>query len=123
MSDNQSDNSDRWGYGAATAQLPTPLEEAEAELREAQALVRQLEEQLEEAKRALTRAKGKVQIVRDRPTWKKIFCPQTITTLQNVYTICMQTGYSYALWNGRIYRAGLPGEGMMDTGMLESDIE
>ena len=92
-------------------------------MREAQELLWTLEEQLEEAKRNLTRAKGKAQVLRDRPTWRKIFCPQVITTLPNLYTICMQTGYSYALWNGRIYRAGLPGEGMMDTGMIESDIE
>lgn len=122
MSDNQSDNSDRWGYGAATAQPPTAIEEAEAALRDAQELVWALEEQLEEAKRQLTRAKGRVQIVRDRPSWKKIFCPQTIMTLQSIYTACMQTGYTYALWNGRIYRAGNPSEGMVDTGMMESDI-
>ncbi len=120
MSDNQSENAKDWGIYAA--QPPTPLEEAESAVREAQSLVWTLEEQLEQAKRDFVRAKGKLQVLKDKPSWRKIFCPQTITTLPNIYTVCMQTGYSYALWNGRIYRAGQPGEGMVDTGMLEGDI-
>lgn len=119
MSDNQSENNDRWGQSAPVSEI----DRADAAVRDAQELVWLLEEQLEEAKRNFTRAKGKLQLLKDKPTWRKIFCPQTITTLQNIYTVCMQTGYSYALWNGRIYRAGLPGEGMVDTGMLEEDIK
>lgn len=120
MSDNQSDNSTDWG--AMTAQPLTPIEEADIAVREAQELIWTIEEQLVEAKRQHLRAKGRAQVLRDRPTWKKIFCPQIITTLPNLYTICMQTGYSYALWNGKIFRAGQPGEGMVDTGMVEADI-
>ena len=106
-----------------TPKVKSEIDMAQDAVRDAQELVWSLEEQLEEAKRQHIRAKGKLQILKDRPTWKKIFCPQTITTLQQIYTTCMQTGYSYALWNGRIYRAGMAGEGMVDTGMLEDDIK
>ena len=122
MSDNQTDNSVDCNT-QAVFNPTTALELAEIAVRDAQTLVWTLEEQLEEAKRDFVRAKGKLQLLKDKPTWRKIFCPQTITTLQNIYTICMQTGYSYALWNGRIYRAGQPGEGMVDTGMREEDIK
>lgn len=118
MSDNQSQNSDRWGQSAPV----TEIDLADGAVKNAEQLVRTLEQQLEEAKRNLVRANGRLQVLKDKPSWKKIFCPQTITSLQQIYTTCMQTGYKYALWNGSIYMAGNPSEGMVDTGMIEGDI-
>jgi hypothetical protein len=95
---------------------------AEAGLEVALGNVMVAEDALEEAKRALTRAEGRLLLAKNAPTWKKILCPGIQTDLRQLYTNCMQLGYSYALFNGRIYVAGPPAKGMIDTGLTEEDI-
>lgn len=89
----------------------------------AELAVFQAEEALLEAKRVLKITEGRRWIVKDSPTWKQIFVPQMLMTPDQLYTQCMQTGYRYVLWNGRIYRAGRPGEQLIDTGVFEEDIK
>jgi len=100
----------------------TKLSQATATVEAAKQHVWQCEEALSDAKRALLRAEAERKLILDPPTWKLVFVPKLLTTPQDLYTTCMQTGYQYALWNGRIFAAGAPGEGMVDTGMLEGDI-
>jgi hypothetical protein len=99
------------------------LESAAAAVESAKQAVWQAEEALIDAKRALSLAEGRHWIAKDRPTWKQIFVPGVIMQPHELYTYCMQTGYSYALWNGKVFKAGRPAEQMIDTGALEADIK
>lgn len=122
MSDNQSENSQQWGAGPLDDGSLDDVAAAEAAVKIAQDSIWHAEEALEEAKRTHTRAKGFLEFIKSRPTWKQILVPTVDMTMPYVYTACMQLGYSFALVNGKIYKAGLPGEQMMDTGMREEDI-
>ena len=127
MSDNQSENSDTCypGFDQAHADTAHAVEIAAAEdaVQAADNALFQAEEAVGEAKRALTRATGRLWLIKERPTWKQIFVAHVDTTADRLYTTCMQTGYRYVLWNGRIYRAGLPSEQLIDTGAIEADIK
>lgn len=119
MSDNQSENSAEWGLPRARA---TALD-AEREVQRAEQEVSFAEEALREAYAHLRRAEGKLLLQTVHLSWKDILVPKTSAMLENIYTACMQLGYGYALWNGRVFRAGAPGEGMVDTGIVEEDIK
>jgi hypothetical protein len=106
-----------------TPEHQAKLDLAESAVKAAEQAVYQAEEALLDAKRALQKAEGHRWITMDRPTWKQIFVPGVIMQPHELYTYCMQTGYSYALWNGKIFKAGRPAEQMIDTGALEADIK
>jgi hypothetical protein len=126
MSDNQSNNSQDWGNpanGQRLAHSADPVALAKGVVKLAEQAVDLAEHQLQDAKTALKIAQGRLHIAIDRPTWKKILCPGIIMDESGLYTLCIQSGYSYALWNGRIFRAGNRSEQMVDTGATEADIK
>jgi hypothetical protein len=106
-----------------TAARQAELDAVESAVESAKQAVWQAEDALLDAKLALIAAEGRQWIVKDRPTWKQIFVPGVLMQLHEIYTYCMQTGYSYAMWNGRIFKAGRPSEQMIDTGAVEADIK
>lgn len=144
MSDNQSDNTEHWGPESVRAHqecadaINGPLttesirhelsaqEVAHRRVQAAEEAVYQAEDALIEAKMNLEKAKGRLWLITHQPTWKNIFRAGSAFAgnggMANLYTLCMQNGYDGALIYGKIYRAGLPGEGMIDTGLREEDI-
>jgi hypothetical protein len=124
MSDNQSENSKEWRSPVTvhTYEL-TELAKAEMDVKNTEEAIWQAEDAVVEAKRAHLRAKGYLAFVKDPPTWKKILCPYVGLGQPQAYTMCMQLGYGFVLLEGKIYKAGLPGEQLMDTGMVEGDIK
>lgn len=118
MSDTQLDSSN-WGNPANQ----TSLAAADEALVIARRRLWELQAAVEEAQDAVLLAEGRVWLERERPTWKEILSPQVPTALSQLYTYCMQLGFKYAVFNDCIYRAGTPGEGMMNTGAKIEDIK
>lgn len=134
MSDNQSENSSLWPTVLAGLQKSrgsavlhtfelTELAIAEQAVKDTEEAIWQAEQALDDARRDHVKAKGRLAFIKDRPTWKKILCPGVYIEFDRAYAMCMQLGYEFVLINEKIYKAGLPGEQLMDTGMTEEDIK
>lgn len=129
MSDNQSINTETWGNPAnrpRDVEAPTPVDptvQAEAEIRDLQQAVWEAEEALHTAKKALKLAEGRLAVAKEKPTWRQIFSPGVLMSSADIYTYCMQTGYSWAIWNNKLFKIGPPGDPFIDTGLTAEDIK
>lgn len=81
-----------------------------------------LEAQIEEAKMAYFVAQGRFKVVKHRPKRHEVLIPTTQVPAQQIYTYCMQLGYRFALVNGTVHYAGLPGEGLINSGLKLEDL-
>jgi hypothetical protein len=101
----------------------TNLAATEIAVEQTKEAIWQAEEALGEAHRVHHQAKGYLAFIKNPPTWKKILCPSVDLGQSQAYAMCIQLGYEFVLLGGKIYKAGLPGEQLMDTGTVEADIE
>lgn len=101
---------------------PSTLVEAEAAHQKALQDLWIAEEQLENARRAVTLTSGLVNYYTFQPLRHQVLNPIAALSAQQLYTYCMQLGYNFAVMNGTVHYAGKPGELMVDTGLKLSDV-
>jgi len=123
MSDNQSDNSVRWGTQAATPQTPI-IETASPEIRASAAVLElaqqdvwMAEEQLQNARSALMIAQGRHELAKLNPRRHQVLCPGVNLNGQQLYTSACQLGYQFVLQCEKVHYVGKPGEGLINTGV------
>lgn len=101
---------------------PTTLVEAEAALQKAIQDQWIAEEQLENAKRAVTLANGLVNYFTFTPKRHEVLNPTGPFSASQLYTYCMQLGYRFAVYGTTVHFAGKPGEQLVDTGLTLEDL-
>lgn len=112
-------------HDQAHAECSNAVEVAAAQdaLNAANEQVWHLQDQLQEAIRRQKKCEGRLIYAQEPFSWQDIFVPKIFMHRENVYTICMQSGYKYAFIENRIFRAVVGGVGMVDMGLFKEDIK
>ena len=82
-----------------------------------------LKQQLTVAVWEVVRATAVLAVRKGQPTRADILNPNVLLDLDKLYTYCMQLGYRFAVRNGTVWVAGLPGEQMMDSFLPYKDFK